>query len=395
MPTFRRLAYARSSVHSRSNRIWSAIAAGPANRAHSPSQYGCRATKDSNSSGGPSGSTCHHDCPAASSQSTNAYASAPSLPPGSEVGCRKTPDERAIVTRATLTRASVPLGARTEPGGELLRQLSRLEPPPPVAVRTARIVHARLAPQPEHVLRLHERERRPRRIRGVDQPPVRLVRGEPGRRPDLVGDGLVPPARGVHVVGRRVDDLPLAVVLEAVGIRRSAVVAEDHHHHARDAQLVAERVHLLGHLAEVLGDELQRPEHVLHRTEELAAGSRTPAAALRGLPPGRHRPVRDERAEVVDPRHVDELERPPEALRPPAVALDAMRPPVVDRVPPELARRAEVVGRRTRYDLLLEQLPVCALVGAAGGDVDRQVAEDADAVRLRVRAKPRPLALEA
>ena len=46
------------------------------------------------SSGGPSGSTCHHHCPAAASQSTNAYASAPSRPPGSEVGCSTTPLDR-------------------------------------------------------------------------------------------------------------------------------------------------------------------------------------------------------------------------------------------------------------------------------------------------------------
>ena len=33
----------------------------------------------------PSGSVCHHDCPAAASQSTNRYASGPRRPPGSEV----------------------------------------------------------------------------------------------------------------------------------------------------------------------------------------------------------------------------------------------------------------------------------------------------------------------
>src|SRR5262249_49088209 len=46
------------------------------------------------SSGGPSGSTCHHVCPAAASQSTNRYASDPSRPPGREVTCSNTPLER-------------------------------------------------------------------------------------------------------------------------------------------------------------------------------------------------------------------------------------------------------------------------------------------------------------
>ena len=51
-----------------------------------------------NSSGGPSGSTCHHDWPAAASQSTKRYASRSSFPDGSEVGCSRMPDER---TRST------------------------------------------------------------------------------------------------------------------------------------------------------------------------------------------------------------------------------------------------------------------------------------------------------
>ena len=39
-----------------------------------------------NSSGGPSGRTCHHDWPAAASQSTNRYASRSSFPDGKDVG---------------------------------------------------------------------------------------------------------------------------------------------------------------------------------------------------------------------------------------------------------------------------------------------------------------------
>src|SRR6266498_5862905 len=129
-------AYARSAPHSRSKRTWSASAPGPAKRAHSPLQNGWRATKlssssretlafgsarspgqaanadaarygEPNSSGGPSGSTCHHDCPAASSQSTKRYASAPSRPPGNDVGCRKIPEDRGSFTAPQPTGVSV------------------------------------------------------------------------------------------------------------------------------------------------------------------------------------------------------------------------------------------------------------------------------------------------
>ena len=99
----------------------------PAKRAQFPAQKGWRATKSStstvvtrasgrarsrgeaanaegdrygepNSSGGPSGRTCHHDCPAAASQSTNRYASRSSFPDGSEVGWRRMPAERESST---------------------------------------------------------------------------------------------------------------------------------------------------------------------------------------------------------------------------------------------------------------------------------------------------------
>ena len=66
------------------------------------------------SSGGASGRTCHHDWPAACSQSTNRYASGPSRPPGSEVGCSTIPAERGSVTRvslAVLPEGHVPMAA--------------------------------------------------------------------------------------------------------------------------------------------------------------------------------------------------------------------------------------------------------------------------------------------
>ena len=49
-------------------------------------------------SGGPSGSTCHQDWPAAASQSTNAYAAGPSAPPGRDVTWSRIPLERGRFT---------------------------------------------------------------------------------------------------------------------------------------------------------------------------------------------------------------------------------------------------------------------------------------------------------
>src|SRR5439155_25288520 len=98
-----------------------------------------------------------------------------------------------------------------------------------------------------------------------------------------------------------------------------------------------------------------------------------PAAAAGGGRTGRDGPVCDEAAEVVDPGKVDQLERTAQARDPPAVALPAVHVPVVERVAPELAVRAERVRRRARDLALLEQLGLRLVICALASDVDRDV----------------------
>ena len=107
-------------------------------------------------------------------------------------------------------------------------------------------------------------------------------------------------------------------------------------------------------------------------------GARRHVPARAVFRPGRHGPVRDEAAEVVDPRHVHELERALEALDPPAEAGRAHRLPVVDRIAPELSGGGEEVGRHAGDDTALEELGLRDVVGAAVRDVDRQVADQPD-----------------
>src|SRR4051812_38963192 len=73
--------------------------------------------------------------------------------------------------------------------------------------------------------------------------------------------------------------------------------------------------------AEVLGDEREMAELRLQGVEEAPSRAAPPASPGRRPRAGRNRPVRDEAAEVVDPRGIDELERPAEPLAPPAVAV--------------------------------------------------------------------------
>ena len=131
------------------------------------------------------------------------------------------------------------------------------------------------------------------------------------------------------------------------------------------------------------------------RVERRASRAADPAPRARVGGAARDRPVGDEAAEVVDAREVEEVERAPEALDPPAVAAAAQRRPVVDRVAPELALRGEVVRRRAGDDVVAEQLRMGDVVGAAGRDVDRHVADQPHAAVGGVRAQSRPFAVEA
>src|SRR6185312_9164366 len=138
----------------------------------------------------------------------------------------------------------------------------------------------------------------------------------------------------------------------------------------------------------------QLSELALDGAEELGAGPSAPAAPPGGPVPRRNRPVGNEAAKVVDAREIDELARAAEALDPPAVAGRAVHRPVVQGIPPVLPVRAQRVGRRARDLAVREELGPGLDVGASIRDVDRHVADQADAALARVRAQLRPLVLE-
>src|SRR5439155_20405360 len=128
------------------------------------------------------------------------------------------------------------------------------------------------------------------------------------------------------------------------------------HVHAGQTELVAEAFNWTRDHAQVLGDERQLAKRRGDRIEERPSGAAPPRAQTRGLVSLGHRPVGDEAAEVVDSHEIEELERPPQALDPPAVAGRPHCPPVVERGSPALASAAEVIGWNARDHTLLEEL---------------------------------------
>ncbi len=291
-------------------------------------------------------------------------------------------------------RPAAPVASRRR-RGEFTRQLPGPEPPGPVSGGRAGHVHPRLAPEPEHVLRLHDRELRARRERRLDQLPVRPGARKAGR--DALARAQRPPPaeRGIAVVRADVHDAPAPMVLQPVDVGGRPSEGELHHDRPGDAQPIAQRPDLPRDHAEILGDERQRAELLLRDPEEIRPGTAAPAPVLRGPVSLRHGPVGDESAEVVDAGEVNELERVPQALHPPAVAPGAKRAPVVERVAPELADRAQVVRGRTGDEPALEELRMRGDVRAAPRHVDRHIPEQPDATLGRVPPQRGPLAVEA
>ena len=83
-----------------------------------------------------------------------------------------------------------------------------------------------------------------------------------------------------------------------------------------------------------------------------------------------------------------------ETLDPPAVAGRAVRAPVVERIAPVLTGCRVTVRRRAGDLARAEELGVREMLGASRRDVDRDVAEDADAAFACVVAQRDPFALE-
>src|SRR5207237_6180283 len=160
--------------------------------------------------------------------------------------------------------------------------------------------------------------------------------------------------------------------------------------HPREAELVAQPQDRRRDVAEILGDQREVAELALDRTEELGAGAGPPVPAPGGRMPRRNGPVGDEAAEVVDATEIDELERTPEALPPPAEASRPIDGPVVQRVPPALAARAESVGRSSGHLAAREQLWPTGKIGSLVGDVDRQIADQPDTTLGGVAAQRPP-----
>src|SRR5699024_6512821 len=144
--------------------------------------------------------------------------------------------------------------------------------------------------------------------------------------------GLLPALGGDVVVGAGVHHAVGGVGVGQVVARLPAVKGELHDLHAGAAAGGQQGFHLVGQVAQVLGDDRVPAHRLVHGVQEGLARPLDPCAALGGGAAGGDGEVALKPAEVVDPHHVVDRGGVAHPLLPPGKALGLVAGPVVERV---------------------------------------------------------------
>ena len=221
--------------------------------------------------------------------------------------------------------------------------------------------------------------------------------------PLLRQNAVQPPADRLIVVRAGIDDAVRIVAVRQV-LRRpgriSRVKGKFEHLHIRESRVPDKLPHGIRHIAEILGDDRRFADRFPDRVKQLYPGSFFPVAARRGLILGRDGEEFVKSPEMIDPDDVKELAAFADAADPPVIPFRGMAVPVVERIAPQLPVRRKAVrrhaGDQTDPSALVEHKEVAMRpeVGAVMRDVDRDVADDPDALRSGIRSQRLPLLQE-
>ena len=165
--------------------------------------------------------------------------------------------------------------------------------------------------------------------------------------------------------------------------------------------MVDEFAHARPDLAQVLGDDFQVRQRLLHAPKQRLARGLDPLALAGGGAGGGDGVVVGKADEVVDAQPVEHRPRRVQAAQPPAEAVAAHLLPVVEGVAPALPVGAEVIRRHAGHAqgskvlfVQLEKLRLRPGVGGILGHVDGHVAKEGDALCVYVILQRLPLAEE-
>ena len=194
-----------------------------------------------------------------------------------------------------------------------------------------------------------------------------------------------------------VDHAVSDMIVGQVGVGWAGIKGELQDLHAGKAETVAQGLDLGGDDAQVFGNDRQIPQRRTDGFEQASPRRGHPRAALRRPLFGRHLPGRLETAEMIDADTVEQCKCVAEAFDPPVEPLSFQRFPVVERVAPQLAGLAEVVGRYAGYGgrppLVVQQkeIQVAPDIGRIIGHKDRDIADERHAPAGRICPQRLPL----
>src|SRR5215471_19860049 len=152
----------------------------------------------------------------------------------------------------------------------------------------------------------------------------------------------------------------------------------------------AQGLHIGRDQPQILGDERQRAQLARNGGEKLGARAGHPFAASRAHGSRRDVPGGGKSPKMVEPDHVDIRQQRTEAIKAPPVARCSDGVPVINRISPELSQRAEIIGRYSGNEawpvslIELEQSGIGPHVARIPGNVERQVADEAQAFAVRI-----------
>ncbi len=189
-----------------------------------------------------------------------------------------------------------------------------------------------------------------------------------------------------------------AAVRQILAVCVAAVKAQLQHLHAGITGLLHQPAYRGREKAQILGNDVPRAELALYGVEKIHARAGAPAAVLRGGFAAGDGIIRIEAPKMVDAQRIVNGKLKRNASQPPAIALALHPLPVEQRIAPKLAVRRKAVRRAARHFgghtvfVQLKLLRVRPDVGAVCGNIDGQIADDADTLRVDIRLQRAPLA---
>jgi len=156
-----------------------------------------------------------------------------------------------------------------------------------------------------------------------------------------------------------IDDGVADEILWKMGIVLVTIEGKLQDSSAWNLELIAQRRHVRGDGAEILGDKWQPPHFTPDRLEETCPRALHPLTGLCSLGPCWHMPRSRKTPEVIETNHVYMSQECTYSIDAPPVTGRTKRIPVIDRITPELSLGAKVIGRNcsdeTRPPPLIQQ----------------------------------------